>query len=228
MYTEAWQSGHMALYRYVAEATLDYCIRELLSPAGGYYCAQDADSRGEEGAYYLFTPEEVRSVLGEDAGRHFCECYDITPEGNFHGRSIPNLLLNTRWNLLPEGYDDFREKLRLYRAERMPLKTDEKVLTAWNGLMLMALSRAARAFSDARYLAAAEELAAFMAASLYDERGALRASLTAGKPGAAAQLDDHVFYALGLVRHRRGAHRPPAGGIRRRYAFRQQRRGCAL
>ena len=199
VYTEAWQSGHMALYRYVAEATLDYCMRELLSPAGGYYCAQDADSRGEEGAYYLFTPEEVRSVLGEDAGRHFCECYDITPEGNFHGRSIPNLLLNTRWNLLPEGYDDFREKLRLYRAERMPLKTDEKVLTAWNGLMLMALSRAARAFSDARYLAAAEELAAFMAASLYDEHGALRASLTAGKPGGAAQLDDHVFYALGLV-----------------------------
>ncbi len=199
VYTEAWQSGHMALYRYVAEATLDYCMRELLSPAGGYYCAQDADSRGEEGAYYLFTPEEVRSVLGEDAGRHFCECYDITPEGNFHGRSIPNLLLNTRWNLLPEGYDDFREKLRLYRAERMPLKTDEKVLTAWNGLMLMALSRAARAFSDARYLAAAEELAAFMAASLYDGHGALRASLTAGKPGGAAQLDDHVFYALGLV-----------------------------
>ena len=198
-YAEAWQSGHMALYRYVAEATLDYCMRELLSPGGGYYCAQDADSRGEEGAYYLFTPDEVRSVLGDDAGRHFCECYDITAEGNFHGRSIPNLLLNTRWNLLPEGYDDFREKLRLYRAERMPLKTDEKVLTAWNGLMLMALSRAAHAFSDARYLAAAHDLAAFMAASLYDGWGALRASLTAGKHGAAAQLDDYVFYALGLI-----------------------------
>ena len=199
VYTEAWQSGHMALYRYVAEATLDYCMRELQSPGGGYFCAQDADGCGVEGAYYLFTPDEVCAVLGEDAGRHFCECYDITAEGNFHGRSIPNLLLNTRWNLLPEGYDDFREKLRLYRAERMPLKTDEKVLTAWNGLMLMALSRAARVFSDARYLAAAEELAAFIAAALRDGAGVLHASLTAGKLGGAAQLDDYAFYALGLT-----------------------------
>lgn len=199
VYTEAWQAGHMALYRYVTEATLDCCMRELSSPSGGYFCAQDADSGGVEGAYYLFTPEEVRAVLGEDAGRHFCECYDIAPEGNFHSKSIPNLLLNTRWNLLPEGYDDFRERLRLYRTERMPLKTDEKVLTAWNGLMLMALARAARTFSDARYLAAAEELAAFMARSLYDERGALHASLTAGRLVGAAQLDDYVFYALGLV-----------------------------
>ncbi len=199
VYAEAWQSGHMALYRYVAEATLDYCMRELSSPDGGYFCAQDADGLGEEGAYYLFTPDEVRAVLGEDAGRHFCECYDITAEGNFRGGSIPNLLLNTRWSLLPEGYNDLREKLRIYRAARMPLKTDEKMLTAWNGLLLMALSRAARAFSDARYLAAAEELAAFMAASLYDGAGALRASLTAGALGAAAQLDDYVFYALGLV-----------------------------
>ena len=81
----------MALYRYVAESTLDYCMRELLSPEGGYYCGQDADSGGIEGAYYLFTPDEVKKILGDDAGRHFCECYDITPEGNFHGSSIPNL-----------------------------------------------------------------------------------------------------------------------------------------
>lgn len=197
-YTEAWQSGHMALYRYVAEATLDYCMRELAAPGGGYFCAQDADSGGEEGAYYLFTPDEVKKVLGEDAGRHFCECYDITAEGNFRGKSIPNLLLNTRWNLLPEGYDDFREELRMYRSARMELNTDKKILTAANGLMLMALSRAARAFSDARYLAAARELAAFMEASLFRD-GALMACLCGGVLKLPAQLDDLVFYALGLT-----------------------------
>ena len=103
LYTEAWQDGHIALYRDVAESTLDYCLRELKAEGGGFFSAQDADSRGVEGAYYLFTPEEVKSVLGEDAGRHFCNCYDITPEGNFHGKSIPNLLLNNRWNFVPEG-----------------------------------------------------------------------------------------------------------------------------
>lgn len=198
VYTEAWQSGHMALYRSVAESTLDYCMRELLSPEGGYYCAQDADSDGVEGAYYLFTPQEVCTVLGADAGRHFCDCYDITAEGNFHGKSIPNLLLNTRWNLLPEGYDDYRETLRLYRAERMPIRTDTKQLTAWNGLMLMALSRAAHTFSDMRYLAAAQSLADFMEKRLW-ENGVLHSCLAAGRLSGDAQLDDYVFYALGLV-----------------------------
>lgn len=207
LYTEAWQDGHMALYRNVAESTLDYCLRELKAEGGGFFSAQDADSRGVEGAYYLFTPEEVKSVLGEEAGRHFCECYDITEEGNFHGKSIPNLLLNTRWNFVPEGYDEYREKLRIYREERLPLFTDDKILTAWNGLMLMALSRAASAFSDRRYLMEAESLADFMESKLYDGRG-LKARLCHGELRYNAQLDDYVFYALGLLELYRADFRP--------------------
>ena len=198
LYTEAWQEGHTALYRDVAENTLDYCLRELKAEGGGFFSAQDADSRGVEGAYYLFTPEEVKSVLGEDAGRHFCNCYDITPEGNFHGKSIPNLLLNNRWNFVPEGYEEYREKLRLYREERLPLFTDEKILTGWNGLMLMALSRAAFAFGDRRYLMEARELAEFMGEKLY-EGGRLMARLCDGELRYEAQLDDYAFYALGLL-----------------------------
>ncbi len=198
LYTEAWQEGHTALYRDVAENTLDYCLRELKAEGGGFFSAQDADSRGVEGAYYLFTPEEVKSVLGEDAGRHFCNCYDITPEGNFHGKSIPNLLLNNRWNFVPEGYEEYREKLRLYREERLPLFTDEKMLTGWNGLMLMALSRAAFAFGDRRYLMEARELAEFMGEKLY-EGGRLMARLCDGELRYEAQLDDYAFYALGLL-----------------------------
>ena len=198
LYTEAWQGGHMALYREVAESTLDYCLRELKAESGGFYSAQDADSQGVEGAYYLFTPEEVNSVLGEEAGRHFCNCYDITDQGNFHGKSIPNLLLNTRWNFVPEGYDEYREKLRLYREQRLPLFTDDKILTAWNGLMLMALSRAAQAFNDRRYLLEARELAEFMGEKLFDG-GRLKARLCGGELRFQAQLDDLAFYALGLL-----------------------------
>ena len=197
VYTEAYQSGHLALYRHVAESTLDWCMREMLSPEGGYYCAQDADSEGVEGAYYLFTPEDAEKALGS-AAKHFSECYDINAEGNFHGKSIPNLILNQRWNLLPEGYDDLREKMRIYRAERMELKTDVKILTGWNGLMLMALSKAAAVFSDRRYLAAAQALAEFMEQSLF-ENGRLRARLCQGELKHEALLEDYAFYALGLL-----------------------------
>lgn len=196
-YTEAWQEGHFALYRQVAEATLDFCLRELLSPEGGFCAALDADSEGVEGAYYLFTPAEVREVLGEDAGRHFCECYDITDEGNFNGGSIPNLLLNTRWQLVPEGYGEYRQQLREYRAKRFPLKRDDKLLTSWNGLMLMALSRAAKAFDSSRYYSAARALADFLKNK--DGGGELTACRCKGRNSVPAQLDDYVFYALGLL-----------------------------
>lgn len=197
-YTEAWQDGHMALYRNVAEATLDYCLRELKAESGGFFSGQDADSEGEEGAYYLFTEKEVMGILGGEAGKHFCECYDITASGNFEGRSIPNLLLNQRWNLLPEGYEEYREKLRIYREERMALFTDEKILTGRNGMMLMALARAAKAFGDRRYLMEARELADFMESRLTKD-GRLHAMRMGDELKHPAQLDDVAFYALGLL-----------------------------
>ena len=200
-YTEAWQEGRLPLYRQVAEATLDYCLRELRAENGGFYSGQDADSEGVEGRYYLFTPEELQAVLGADDGRHFAECYDITAEGNFHGKSIPNLLLNQRWNLLPEGFADLREKLRLYRAERCALGTDRKLLTGWNGLMLLALAKAAWVFEDRRYLHFAQELAAFLleqAGTAVPEE--LRALCYEDGPSPLpARLDDYAFAALGFL-----------------------------
>ena len=198
VYTEAWQDGHLALYRSVAERTLDWCLRELRDENGGFYSGQDADSAGEEGAYYLFTPDEVKSVLGESEGRGFCECYDITEEGNFRGKSIPNLLLNQRWQLVPEGYGLYREKLRHFRRQRLPLAVDGKILCGWNGLLLTALARAARVFDSAVYLDAAQELAAFLARTMGAPE-ALKAVCCAGKTRFAARLDDFSFYALGLL-----------------------------
>ena len=163
----------------------------------GFAAAQDADSGGREGAYYFFTEDEVKDVIGTE-GKHFCECYDITPEGNFNGDNIPNLLLNNRWSLLPEGYDEFREKLRIFREGRMELAVDDKVLTAWNGLVLMALSRAAWVFGDKRYLAEAKELEGFMEKRLY-AGGRLMSGLCKDKLSDEARLDDYAFYALGLL-----------------------------
>ncbi len=200
-YTEAWQEGRLPLYRQAAEATLDYCLRELCADSGGFFSGQDADSEGVEGKYYLFTPDEVQAVLGQDDGRHFAECYDITAEGNFHGKSIPNLLLNPRWNLLPEGYAELRETLRLYRAGRCPLGTDRKLLTGWNGLMLLALARAACVFEDPYYLRHAEELAAFLLTQAgASEPETLRAvCYESGPSPLPAQLDDCAFAALGFL-----------------------------
>ena len=202
-YTEAWQEGHFALYRRVAEETLDYCLRELRSESGGFFSGQDADSEGVEGKYYLWTPEEVKSVLGEDEGRHFCECYDISPEGNFHGKSIPNLLLNQRWNLLPEGYGDYRRRLREARAQRTAPATDRKLLTAWNGMLLMALARAARLFDRADYAEAARSLGRFLSekagASKPETLRALCYENAPVDPRFPAQLDDYAFAALGLL-----------------------------
>jgi len=197
-YAEAWQSGHLALYRTVAENILDMCMRELMSEDGGYYCGLDADSEGVEGAYYLFTPEDVEKALGVEQGKHFCECYDINKEGNFKGKCIPNLLINTRWQLLPEGYDELCEKMRIYRAERMSLKTDTKQLASWNGLMLMALAKASAVFGDARYLYAAQSLEEYIKKNFFDN-GKLKARLCGGELKYDAKLEDHVFCALGLL-----------------------------
>ena len=202
-YTEAWQDGHLPLYKEIAEKTLNYCIEELRCPQGGFYCSQDADSDGVEGKYYLFTPEEVENVLGRETGRHFCECYDILKEGNFRGKSIPNLLINQRWRILPEGYDELCRKLNAYRKERSSLFTDKKILTSWNGLMLMALSKAARAFNSSRYLSEAVSLAEFLITKDENAKNLgysnLTASMCCGKANISAKLDDYVFLALGLT-----------------------------
>jgi len=198
-YTEAWQNGRFGLYRTVAENTLDYLLRELKLDCGGFSVSQDSDSDGMEGAYYLFTPAEVRKVLGEDDGRHFCECYDITEEGTIKGRSIPNLLLNNRWGLLPEGYEDFREQLRMFREERCTLYRDAVVTSVSNGLTLMALAKAAAVFSDPRYLSEARALADFILRTLVLPDGSVLHGFCGNRSMGPGTLEDSAFLALGLL-----------------------------
>ena len=157
-YAEAWESGHMAFYREAAETTLDYILRELADPSGLYRAGQVVEGGFTASNPFLFTPAQLSEVLGADAGRHFGECFDITDEPNCGEASIPNLILNDRWSLVGEKYDDDRERLRAWRETRGGIRLDASTPPAWNALLLAALSKAARVFSDARYLAAARAL----------------------------------------------------------------------
>ena len=174
---EAWERGRMSFYREAAESALDWTLRELATPSGLYGAGQRAAGTAPEENPYLFTPAQIAEVLGEEAGRHFAECYDVTAEGNCGAGSIPNLILNERWNLLPEGYDDFRERLRLEREKRPGLLTDLRCALDANALLLAALAKCGRVFSDRRCLAAAEALRAALVSSSERFDAAARAAL---------------------------------------------------
>ncbi len=113
VYAEAWEKGRMAFHREAAESALDWILRELSLPSGLYGACQRVADPAAGGGPYLFTPAQIKDILGDEKGRAFAECYDVTDEGNCgEGLSIPNLILNDRWNLIPEGYDDLRERVK--------------------------------------------------------------------------------------------------------------------
>ncbi len=169
-------------------------MRELKSVQGGYYWGTASDAAGSEGDGILFTPEEVTHLLGEEAGKHFADCYDISAETNFNGKCIPNLLLNNRWNMLPEGYAEYRKTLLTYRRQRTPAIILSARTVEANALMLSALAQACRAFGNYRYLQEALHQAAFVE-ELYAD-GRLNA-----EPGSdrCAGLRGYTSYALALL-----------------------------
>jgi len=197
-YTEAFQHTRRPLYGEIVRRTLAY-LRELAGPQGGFCCGQDADSGGAEGKYYLLTPAELISLLGPTDGGRFCQWYGITPAGNFEGKSIPNLLGQPHFDREPEEMAALRERVYAYRLKRMPLHRDDKVLTAWNGLMLAALARSGLALNEPEYLDAARRTADFLDARLTGPDGRLLARWRNGDAAHPGKLDDYAFYALGLL-----------------------------
>ena len=200
LYTEAWESGHMPFYRDAAEEALDFCLRELSLPSGLFGAGRCAADPGAEDNPFLFTPAAIAETLGEEDGRHFAECYDVTEEGNCGKGSIPNLLLNERWHLVPPGYDDFRERLRTVREQRAGIVTDTRVSLSWNALLLAALARAARVFDDRRYLSEAETLCAALAAAAETDGSGRAATAFALTELYAADFDpSHIAAAAAAL-----------------------------
>lgn len=196
--TEAWRTEGKDWMRRAAKETLDYVLRELRDPAGGFYCGQDADSDGVEGKYYVFTPEELRNLMGNDASA-FCARFGVTARGNFHGKSIPNLIDTPVWAETSEKIEAMRRRVAAYRRERTTLRRDDKVLTAWNSLMIAALARAGLVFSETRYTIASVSAADFLREKLSDRRGRLLARWCDGEAAHPGKLDDYAFFAWGLM-----------------------------
>lgn len=203
-YLEAFQLTGKELYAGVARDIFDYLLREMTSPDGGFYSATDADSEGEEGKFFVWTPAEVVAVAGAEDARVACEYYNITREGNFeHSRSIPNVprSLEVVAKLLRIDPAQARESLRrsrqaLYQARDSRVKPfrDEKILSAWNGLMISALARGGKILGEDRFCRAAEQAASFLFTHLCVD-GKLHRTHKDGRTQFPGYLDDHAYVA---------------------------------
>ena len=208
VYVEAYQATGEEGFKEVARETLDYVLRDMTDPAGGFYSTEDADSEGEEGKFYVWTPDELESVLGEAAGATFGRVYDVTDAGNFEGHSILNLpktiaqaakILGRSEEELDAELAASRKKLFAVREKRVHPGKDDKVIVAWNGLMIDALARAAAAMNEPRYAEAAGKAADFIRGSLCREDGRLLHTWRHGKAKLDAYLDDYACLANGLI-----------------------------
>ena len=208
VYLHAWQVTGRPLYRRVVEETLDFVVREMRHPDGGFYSSYDADSEGEEGKFYVWSAAEVRETLGADAGL-FMSVYDVSEQGNWEGHNILNLPRdpsensqshNLNMDELEERLARARQTLYNLRAGRVWPGLDDKVLTAWNGLMLAAFAEAGRVLERADYVAVAEANAAFLHTQLRRDDGRLLRSWK-GDGGARLNgyLEDYAFLADGLL-----------------------------
>jgi len=208
-YTEAYQLTGNARYREIAELVYSYALRDMKEPNGGFYSAEDADSEGEEGKFYVWTPDEVREVLGAEDGDWFCDVYGIAEGGNFEGHSIPNLLhgsleaqaarSGTEETAFVDKADALRHRLFLRREERVHPGKDDKVLTSWNGLMIASLAKAAAAFDRPEYAEAASSAARFVLEKLRTSEGRLLARYRDGDAAFPGYIDDYAFLTWGLI-----------------------------
>jgi hypothetical protein len=209
-YLHAWQITRNPHYKRIVEETLEFVAREMTHPDGGFYSSLDADSEGEEGKFYVWTAEEIRSILGEDYD-FFRTAYGIPEQGNWEGktvlqRAIDDASLAARFNLDPETVtaklSGSHANLLAAREERIRPGTDDKVLTSWNGLMLAALAEAARAFKNTekgeQYYMVATRSGDFLLSSLYGE-GRLRRLWRNGRASQEVFLEDYGALILGLL-----------------------------
>jgi len=196
-FLHGWQTlGHQR-YRRVCEETLDWMLREMRGPEGGFYSALDADSEGEEGRFYVWTPEQVREVLGARADPVF-QHYGVSEQGNFEGSNVLHLADGPEGEE-PEGLAELRRALFDARAQRVRPGLDDKRLTSWNALAIAALADAGAVLGRGDYLDAARTCAEFVLASLRDGDGHLLRTYKDGRAHLGAYLEDHAFLLEALL-----------------------------
>jgi uncharacterized protein YyaL (SSP411 family) len=196
-YLHGWQVLGHERYRRVCEETLDWLLREMRGPEGGFYSAYDADSEGEEGKFYVWTPDEMRAVLPDPDP--VLSYYGVTEHGNFEGKNILHLA-DGAGAPAPAGLDAARAALLAERAERVPPGLDDKRLCSWNALAIAALAEAGAVLGRPDYLDAAAACAEFIFGSMRDEEtGHLLRTYKGGRAHLNAYLEDHAFLVEALL-----------------------------
>jgi uncharacterized protein YyaL (SSP411 family) len=208
-YLETYQVTGKVQYADVAEQIFTYVLRDMTDPEGGFYSAEDADSEGHEGKFYVWKPDEIADVLGAEEGALYCDVFDITASGNFEGHNIANLIHRDIATFAQEHdipvaqlqarLEDSRQKLFHYREKRIHPGKDDKILTSWNGLMIMALAKGYVVLKKRAYLDAATQAVDFILVQLQRSDGRLLARYRDGEAAIAAFLDDYAFLTWGLL-----------------------------
>jgi uncharacterized protein len=195
VYLHGWQVTGEPLFRTVTEETLDWALREMRGPEGGFYSALDADSEGVEGKFYVWTVEEMRAALGDEPDAdEAIAWFGATDRGNFEGSNIP-----VRGPGEPERRDEWRRRLYEMRSERVWPGLDDKRLCSWNALMISALAEAGSVLERADYLDAARATTDFVLRELRDDQGRLLRSWKDGQAKLNAYLEDHAFLLEALL-----------------------------
>lgn len=207
-YLEAWKITKNNEYKRAVVESLDYILREMTAPEGGFYSTQDADSEGEEGKFFVWSKKEIDNLLPEQDAAIFDAAYDVSPNGNWEGKSIlnrPKSLLEIA-NALEVDLSDVltslersRQTLFAIRGQRIAPGRDDKLLVSWNGMMISAMAQAGFALNDERYLQAAEHAANFIQANLLDDQNRILHSFKDGQARFQGYLDDYASLIDGLL-----------------------------
>jgi uncharacterized protein len=207
LYLHVYQQTKDDFYKRIAEETLDYVVREMCDERGGFYSTQDADSEGHEGKFFVWSVDEVKEILGEEDGALACAYYDVTKSGNFEGKNILHVERTVEEVArqsgvsvedLQEALARSRHKLFEVRERRIKPARDEKVLTAWNGLMLASFAEAAMILERNDYREVAERNAQFVLENLRRD-GLLLRTYKDGQAKLNAYLEDYAFLVDGLL-----------------------------
>jgi uncharacterized protein YyaL (SSP411 family) len=193
-YLDAWQLSHDPAFARVVKETLGFVQREMTAPGGGFYSSLDADTEGEEGRFYLWTPKELDALVGPEQGAALARAFDVTAEGNFEDRNILHPVTPGAIDLLGMA----RDPLLAARAQRVRPHRDEKVIAGWNGLMLRAFAEAGWVLHRPDLVAVAEANARFMLAQMCQD-SRMRRSYKDGRAPLAGYLEDQAAVADGLL-----------------------------
>lgn len=206
-YLESWQYTKKQDYRRISKETLEYVLRDMMHPEGGFYSAEDADSQGFEGRFYTWTDSEVREILSLQDAELFCQYYGVKAEGNFEGRSVLHCetplenfaeMSGIPLEELEQRLSASRKALFEKRLQRPRPFKDDKILSGWNGLMIDALVRAGRSFKDGRFIQAALKAAEFLKSHLWKDEKLLR-RWRDGEARFESGLDEYAYLISGLL-----------------------------